>query len=647
MFPVIADCLRRRAQGAKPRPLDREVLARLRTEQLSAILRQTPNMMLANACNALVLLAALWSTPQHDAVLLWAIVVVTIAGFIYFRKRRRAPGYRSGPHRSAVMSKAIVYALALSLCWAVVPLLFFTDATPGAQLLISCLCAGMLCGGAFALASMPHAAVAFTTPIFIASAITLVQSGGPDYLLITAVLVVYTLVLLRGVFSYAEHMKTCLLQQMESERRARTDALTSLPNRVWFQETVDTEFSRVSRENKFFALICVDLDDFKLVNDRLGHAAGDALLVQVAQRMKSVVRPTDLVARLGGDEFAIVVTSLRVPDDAIGVARRLTQCFEAPFSLGSEEIFCGASLGVAIAPRDGDHPHTLSRNADIALYRAKQNGGLFCVFEPRHDAVAREERALEHDLRRALQLDQFSLAFQPMLEICSGDIKGCEALLRWTHPTRGPTPPTIFIPIAERSGLIHDLGLWVIEEACRAAARFPQHIRIAVNVSAVQLRDPKFAERALRILATAGVSPSRLGMEITETALLSDDQATDCSIRKLASSGVEISLDDFGTGYSSLSYLRKLPLHKIKIDRSFVKDVPTQRDCEAITRGLIRMAADLGIRCVAEGVENVQQLECLRWNGCHEAQGYFIGKPINAEDFESFLARWNPRNIAA
>jgi diguanylate cyclase len=626
-------------------PLSREAAARLRSEQLSTILHQTPNMMAANACNALVLLAAFWSTPKQTQALLWALAVIAIASVIYFRYTRRIPRDRTSARRLSAMTKLFLHTLALSLCWAALPILFFQDAPPGVQLLIACLTAGMLSGGAFALASVPFAAFTFTIPIFFGAATALIWSNGPDYLLISLVLIIYTLVLLRGVVTYAEQIKSRVLQQIETERKVRTDEMTSLPNRLWFHESVDTEFSRLSSDNEYFALIYVDLDDFKLVNDRLGHAGGDELLVEVAKRMKAAVRPSDLVARLGGDEFAVVATSITDADHAIAIAKRLTQCFETPFSIGSEGVYCGASLGVALAPRDGDNPHSLLRNADTALYRAKQNGGLFCVFEPRHESVAREERALERDLRRALLNNQFTLVFQPLLQFGANEIKGCEALVRWVHPTRGQVPPSIFIPIAERTGFIHDLGLWILEEACRAAAQFPEGIRVAVNVSAVQLRDPKFAERALSALSKAGLS--RIGVEITETALLSDDQATDSSLRKLASAGVEISLDDFGTGYSSLSYLRKLPLHKIKIDRSFVTDLLKQSDCEAITRGVIKMAADLGISCVGEGVEHIEQLEWLRRNGCYEAQGYLISRPLSPPDFANFLASWNPQRFVA
>lgn len=621
--------------------------ARIRAEQLSTILRQTPNMMAANICNALVLLAAFWSTNQRAPVMLWTLVVTTAAGLIYFRHMNHDGGPKAAPAKSCAIHRAVLNALMLSMCWAAVPAFFFQGASSGTQLLITCLCAGMLGGGAFALASIPIAAVAFTTPIFIASAATLARNGGWDYFLIATVLGVYTMVLLRGVFTYAEQIRARTLEQLETEQRVRTDALTSLPNRLWFQEAVDIEFARIARSRKNFALMYVDLDDFKLVNDRWGHAAGDDLLIQVARRMRACLRPTDLVARLGGDEFAVLASTISSAEDAHVIARRLTECFQEPFLVDSTELFCRASLGVAIAPKDGDNPHTLLRNADIALYRAKQNGGLFCLFDPRHEAVAREERALEFDLRRALQLRQFRLAFQPLLNIESNEINGCEALLRWIHPTRGMVEPSVFIPLAERTGFIHDIGLWVIEQACQAAADFPGNVRIAVNVSAVQLRDSKFAEKLLTRLRATGVSASQLEIEITESALLSEDPVTDSSIRKLAGAGVAISLDDFGTGYCSLSYLRKLPIHKIKIDRSFTKDVLKHADCAAIVRGVIRMATDLNIISVGEGVEEVAQLEWLRENGCSQAQGYLLSKPLFEAEFKDFIGVWTPEHLAA
>ncbi len=647
MFRVIPPKLTAWFPRLVDEPLSAAAAERLRKEQLSAVARQTPGMMFANACNALALMAAFWETPEHVAVLYWLMCLLSFTGYLGLRQYRRVASNPAAPCRPNAIRKAILNAFALGLCWASMPLYFFQDASPGEQLLIACLCAGMLCGGAFALASIPAAAVAFTGPIVLAAAISLLRSGAEDNLLTVLVLGVYAYALLRGVFSYAAQLRSRTRQQVDTEEKVRRDSLTSLPNRSWFYEAVENEFQQSTHSGECFALLFVDLDDFKCVNDRFGHLAGDELLLRASERLRQILRATDFLARLGCDEFGVLARNINGEEDAVRIAQGIIDCFEQPFTIDAGEVFCSASLGVAIAPRDGDNAHSLLRHGDIALYRAKLRGGLFCVFEPRHEQNAREERALEVDLRRALQLQQFELAFQPLLDIASGEIIGCEALLRWVHPTRGSVSPALFIPIAERTGFIHSLGLWVIERACRAAASLPGHIRVAVNVSAVQLRDPHFAQHVLDRMAQAGVHPARFAIEITETALLSDDQTTDLSVRKLAAAGASISLDDFGTGYSSLNYLRKLPLEVVKIDKSFVQDVLNQPDCAAIVRGLISMIAELGIKTVGEGVEEAAQLDWLRRNGCDVAQGYLIGKPMPKAEFSRFLAAWRPEEVAA
>jgi diguanylate cyclase (GGDEF)-like protein len=628
-------------------PLEEVAATRLRREQLSAVARTTPSMMLANACNALVLMFAFWGTPRQSEALCWTFGVVSLVVFLSWRHYRRAPGSKSASCPPRVLYRAIFYALVLGLCWAAAPLLFFQGSSSGTQLLIACLCAGMLCGGAFALAAIPLAAVAFTTPIVVASAFSLLRGGGPDYVLIVTVLGVYAFALLRGAFANAAQLKSRTLLQLRTEKEARTDRLTSLPNRLAFDEAMEIAFARVARSGEGFALFYADLDDFKLVNDRFGHPAGDQLLSLVAERIRERLGPNEFLARLAWDEFAILAPDIKNEEDAALLAREVNACFEAPFRIYAGEVFCAITLGAAIAPRDGDNSRSLVRSGDIALYRAKQKGSMFCLYEPRHEATAREERSLELDLRRAIQAEQFSLVFQPFLNIRDGHIVGCEALLRWRHPTRGGVSPAVFIPIAERSGFIHALGLWVVESACRAAANFPPDVRVAINVSAVQLRDPNFAEAFLAHVANAGVAPSRLEIEITETALLSEDQTSEASIRKLFGAGISLSLDDFGTGYSSLNYLRKLPLEKVKIDRSFVQDVVNQPDCAAIVRGLIAMTADLKITTIGEGVEEADQLRWLRRNGCIEAQGNFIGGPMPEREFKEFVSTWRPETAAA
>jgi diguanylate cyclase (GGDEF)-like protein len=427
----------------------------------------------------------------------------------------------------------------------------------------------------------------------------------------------------------------------------RTDARTALPNRLGFQDSIDLEFARMNRSGEGFALICVDLDNFKLINDKLGHAAGDELLVQAARRMSACVRPNDLVARIGGDEFVILITSIHSKEEAIAAARRVSACFEAAFYLDEQAVYSAACLGLAVAPQDGTDPRALLRNADIALYRAKQHGGTLCLFEARHDAQERETRALEADLRRALALRQFALVFQPILDIGSGEIVRCEALLRWIHPTRGHVDLSVFIPLAEKAGLIEDIGLWAFENACKMAARLPARLRMAINVSPMQLRAPHFFVKAMDYASAFGVSSTRLEIEITESVLLADDETTDKAIRRFSQAGIGISLDDFGAGYSSLSYLRRLPLNRIKIDRMFMRDVLIQPDCAAIVIAVIRMAADLPKSIVAEGVEDEAQLEWLRHAGCSEAQGYLISAPRPEQELIEIIENWKASRLAA
>ena len=523
--------------------LSAEAAARLRQEQIATVTRATPSMMFANLCNALALMVAFLGKPAFPGVLLWTLCMLAIVGHFSWRYYRRAPGARSGSRPSPrAINKAIANSLIVGLCWAAAPLFFFNGSPAGTQFLIACLCAGMLCGGAFALASIPFAAAAFTLPIVLATAFGFLGAAGMEYAPVVAVLGTYTFTLLRGVFNHAAQMKSRVLLQLRTEEEARTDGLTALPNHIAFHEAVERAFARLATSSAGFVLLYIDIDDFKLVNDRFGRLAGDDLLSRVADRIRARLRSCDFMARLGGDQFAILATDINREEDAIGLAQGVIGCFEAPFEIDDAEVFCGASLGVAIAPRDGDNPLTLSRNGDIALYRAKQKGSLFCLFEPRHETIAREERTLELDLRRSLQSAQFTLGFQPFLDIRAGQVVGCEALLRWFHPTRGAVSPDVFIPIAERTGFIHALGLWVIEAACRAAAGFPPDLRVAINVSAVQLRDPDFAQEALERIAASGLPPSRFEIEITETALLSEDHTTAGSIRKLVGAGMPLSV---------------------------------------------------------------------------------------------------------
>ncbi|MFL5222131.1 MAG: EAL domain-containing protein [Microvirga sp.] len=430
------------------------------------------------------------------------------------------------------------------------------------------------------------------------------------------------------------------------EHMARHDALTGLANRVLFREEMEKALVRVAR-GETVAVLCLDLDHFKSVNDTLGHPVGDGLLKAVTERLLACVRDTDTVARLGGDEFAILQAGLDKPESAAILAQRLIDDVCEPYDIDGHEVVVGASVGIAIAPSDGDHPDQLLKNADMALYRAKSDGRrLYRVFEREMDARLQARRALELDLRKALADGQFELFYQPLIDLRTETISGCEALLRWNHPGRGLVSPAEFIPLAEEIGLIVPLGEWVLREACLEAAKWPRRMKVAVNLSPAQFKRRNLAPAVVRALAASALAANRLELEITESVLLLEDDATVKTLHLLRGLGVRISMDDFGTGYSSLSYLRSFPFDKIKIDRSFVRDLAEKEDCAAIVRAVAGLGASLGITTTAEGVETVEQLALVRAQGCTEAQGYLFSRPRRACDLPAVFAEQGARGAA-
>jgi diguanylate cyclase (GGDEF)-like protein/PAS domain S-box-containing protein len=409
---------------------------------------------------------------------------------------------------------------------------------------------------------------------------------------------------------------------------AQHDALTGLPNRVLFHETLENALA-LARRGHPVALHCLDLDQFKAVNDTLGHPVGDALLRQVAQRLQDGVRETDTVARLGGDEFAIVQTAIGTPLDAAALARRLNGLLEMPFTIDGHQIVIGTSIGIAFAPQDGVDPDEVLKCADLALYRAKHDGrGVYRLFEAEMDAAIQARRVLEMELRQALPGGQLELLYQPQIDVRRGRVAGCEALLRWQHPTMGLVSPDHFIGLAEETGLIVPIGEWVLRQACNTACRWPKPSKIAVNVSAVQFRSNGLVDVVIAALRESGLPASCLELEITESVMLQDTDATLATLHQLRELGVQIAMDDFGTGYSSLSYLRRFPFDRIKIDKSFISELGKRDDCIAIVRAVIALARDLGIEITAEGVETRQQLEMLEQAGCDEIQGYLFSQPV-------------------
>lgn len=416
---------------------------------------------------------------------------------------------------------------------------------------------------------------------------------------------------------------------------AHHDALTGLPNRILFGDRLTEAIG----DPRGLTLFYLDLDHFKTINDTLGHDAGDAMLVAVAQRLATLLPDAATVARFGGDEFAILLP--RVCDDiaAGAYAKAVVSAMEEPFDLSSGRLHVGGSVGVALAPRDGTSGEDLLRRADLALYAAKANGrGVHRFFEPALEEAMLDRRALEQDLRKALDRDEFSLDFQPIVDGITGEPRGAEALLRWRHPQRGPVPPSVFIPVAEETGMIVAIGEWVIRRACAAAARWPRHMTIAVNVSPAQLKSPLLPGVVVSALAESGLNPRRLELELTES-VLTEAGAARAAIPPMRELGVRLALDDFGTGYSSLSYLRLFPFDKIKIDQSFVREAVGRPDCVAIVEAVSKLAHDLGMDTVAEGVEGEAELSIIRRAGCTMAQGYHFGRPMPEADFVAWLAR--------
>jgi diguanylate cyclase (GGDEF)-like protein len=424
---------------------------------------------------------------------------------------------------------------------------------------------------------------------------------------------------------------------------ARHDSLTDLPNRLLFHEQLEQALARTARAGAL-AVLCLDVDHFKGVNDTLGHPVGDLFLKAVAARVRECIRGSDTVARLGGDEFAIVQTGGSQPTDATALAARLIDAVAAPFELDGHQVIAGMSIGIAISPDDGTEPFQLLKNADMALYRAKADGrGVYRFFEPEMDARMQARRALELDLRKAVVQGDFELHYQPIVDIRTRQIRGFEALVRWRHPERGMVPPLDFIPLAEETGLVVPLGEWVLRQACEEAAGWPDHVNVSVNLSPVQFKSKNLVATVMMALSAAGLPPCRLELEITESVLLQESEATLAMLHQLRSFGVKISMDDFGTGYSSLGYLRKFPFDKIKIDRSFIRGMSEEGQSLAIVRAVAAMGSSLGIVTTAEGVETSEQFERLKAEGCTEAQGYFISPPRPAAELRGLLASLHPK----
>jgi diguanylate cyclase (GGDEF)-like protein/PAS domain S-box-containing protein len=454
-----------------------------------------------------------------------------------------------------------------------------------------------------------------------------------------------------GEITHYVAVKRDITERLQSQARiwhlAHHDALTDLPNRVLFQDRLQQAVAQARRSGLLLAILFIDLDNFKDVNDALGHEFGDLLLKAVTVRLRGCTRETDTVARLGGDEFALIHTGLERSEWAAKLADKVLQRLSEPFSLEGQEVHISASIGVTICPFDHDDPHQIIRNADMAMYRAKNTGrGNYQFYKEEMNLAFQARKALERDLRKALANGELDLFYQPQIDARRSLIIGAEALLRWPHPVRGMISPAEFVPIAEECGLIVPLGEWVLEAACMQNKIWQDlglpPVRVAVNLSAPQFLYRDLVASVVRALQTSGLDHGYLELEITEGIVMRETEVTISTLRRLSELGIQIAVDDFGTGYSSLAYLKRFPVNKIKIDRVFVTDVTTDRGDAAIVGAVIGLAHGLGLTVAAEGVETFDQAAHLRARGCDELQGYYFGRPVPASEFEQRL-----REIAA
>ena len=433
--------------------------------------------------------------------------------------------------------------------------------------------------------------------------------------------------------------------EVKIEYMAHHDSLTGLANRVLLNDRLEHALAH----GEMVAVHHLDLDQFKVVNDTFGHPCGDKLLRIVAERLRWLVGEADTIARTGGDEFVIVQSGITDPADATSLAQAAIDVLSEPHDIDGHQVVIGVSVGISVGPGDGTNPDKLLRNADLALYRAKSDGrGTFRFFEPAMDLQMQTRCLMEQDLRKALPAGQFELHYQPVVNLASNEITSFEALIRWNHPTKGMISPAAFIPLAEEIGFIVPIGEWVIREACTTAARWPDHLHVAVNISAIQFRSPGLMQMIVGALAASGLAPTRLVIEITESVLLHNKDATLAVLHQLRALGIRIAMDDFGTGYSSLTYLQSFPFDKIKIDRSFVKNITDDSSSLNIVRAVAALANGLGMTATAEGVETPEQLDRIASEGCTEMQGFLFSRPLPAAEIErQFLQGRRPREQSA
>lgn len=612
------------------------IVDRLRAAQLAAIMRHSWLMVVANVANAFVLVVAMALGPRLTLSLIWfAVLLCYLAPLVYqlVARGRREPPVEVG---AKVIRRAVINAGILGVIWGAAPVLFL-NAYPGVQFIVSCICVGMMCGGAFGMATLPAAVVAFVAPLCAGSLwALLILATGPAHFLTLPLLLSYAAILIFGGASHARSFADKVVAQFRAEAAARHDPVTGLPNRATFDERLREALLRSERYGERFILLHVDLADFKAINDEHGYQEGDRLLFLAASRLADAFDDRGFVARIGGDEFAVIVRGALSRERAHSLAVDVACRFDAPFSLESGLAHCRANVGAALAPEDGADPEGLLRAADGARRDSRRDiRDVKAVGAD--EGQARRRRELSHDIRGAVARGEFFLQYQPIQNLRTGCVEAFEALVRWRHPRLGLVPPAQFIDIAEKTGTIHELGEWILNEACREATCWPTQARVAVNISGEQLCDASIDRAVEQALRDSGLPARRLLVEVTESAALAGMKEAAAALQRMHDRGVSIVLDDFGTGFSTFDQLRNLPVSRLKIDRSFVMALPGDKKSAAIINAVLHLANALDIGVTAEGVETNEQLAFLIKAGCPTGQGYIFARPLSAADARAML----------
>ncbi len=764
--------------------IDDQAARRIRGAQIEAVVQLVPLTMTINVFNAAIVGGVFWDSGATNLFLVvWGglIALAAIAGFWSWQRTRQN---RPTGASLRALKRAALHATVLALVWGAAPLVLFPGADLTRQLVLACLIAGMISGGAFCLSTVPNAGLAYTWTLVLLSAASLLLARHQVFAVVALLLLLYAVFVSHNLVAhgnlFVSHLRDELKLEAQREliglllndfqehasdwrwetdangallrvsdrfaetagktpselqgarfadliggpqeyrpaeivdilqriaargafrdvtvpvrvgasrrywllsakpvfdnaggftgyhgvgadvtekrltearilRLARYDTVTELPNRASFQEEVDRALVEARANGQSVALLCLDLDQFKSVNDTLGHPVGDALLKQAGKRIRACARNRDIVARLGGDEFAVLQISPELPTATMMLSRQIIDAFKTPFKLEHGDIATSTSIGIAVAPADGWAADPLMKKADMALYAAKADGAAtYRFFEPEMEAWAQRRRALQVGLRSALNNGEFHLVFQPMVDLRTGAVAGCEALLRWHSAAWGSVSPAEFIPVAEATGTIEPIGEWALRQAVNTARQWPEHTMVAVNLSAVQFKNQRLLATVIAALADSGLPPHRLELEVTESIFIDGNAHAEEMLKNLRTLGVRTSLDDFGTGYSSLSYLRRFHFDKIKIDKSFIDDVAARDESLAIIRAIVALADALGMSTTAEGVESLAQVGKLREAGCSQIQGYVFSPPRPAAEIPALLARrlegYEPGGMAA